>query len=149
MIEQVILLLQTNSFIKIMAIAICLDTILGVLRAIKEHKFNSSVGIDGAIRKVAMLLSSGALMVTDVIIHLNLLFMVPEEYIKVLGITKLGLCEFFCLLFILYESVSILKNMALCGLPIPARIRSWLTKFLDDMTAELPTENEEVQNGDE
>lgn len=149
MLNQVIELLSTNSFIKIMAIAICLDTILGVLRAIKEHKFNSSVGIDGAIRKVAMLLSSGALMVTDVIIHLNLLFMVPEEYIKVLGITKLGLCEFFCLLFILYESVSILKNMALCGLPIPARIRSWLTKFLDDMTAELPTENEEVQNGDE
>lgn len=138
MFEKVTLLLATNSFIKIMSIAICLDTVLGVLRAIKEHKFNSSVGIDGAIRKVAMLLSAGALMTTDVIIHLNLLFMVPEEYIKYLGITKLGLCEFFCLLFILYESVSILKNMALCGLPIPARIRSWLTKFLDDMTAEMP-----------
>lgn len=138
MFENVTLLLATNSFIKIMSIAICLDTVLGVLRAIKEHKFNSSVGIDGAIRKVAMLLSAGALMTTDVIIHLNLLFMVPEEYIKYLGITKLGLCEFFCLLFILYESVSILKNMALCGLPIPARIRSWLTKFLDDMTAEMP-----------
>lgn len=138
MFEKVALLLATNSFIKIMSIAICLDTVLGVLRAIKEHKFNSSVGIDGAIRKVAMLLSAGALMTTDVIIHLNLLFMVPEEYIKYLGITKLGLCEFFCLLFILYESVSILKNMALCGLPIPARIRSWLTKFLDDMTAEMP-----------
>ena len=140
MFDKVVILLASNSFIKIMAIAICLDTILGVLRAIKEHKFNSSVGIDGAIRKVAMLLSSGALMTTDVIIHLNLLFMIPEEYIKYLGITKLGLCEFFCLLFILYESVSILKNMALCGLPIPARIRSWLTKFLDDMTAEMPIE---------
>jgi len=137
MIDKVLFLLSTNSFIKIMAIAICLDTVLGVLRAIKEHKFNSSVGIDGAIRKVAMLLSAGALMTTDVIIHLNLLFMIPEEYIKFLGITKMGLCEFFCLLFILYESVSILKNMALCGLPIPARIRSWLTKFLDDMTGEL------------
>lgn len=140
MIDKVLLLLSMNSFIKIMSLAICLDTVLGVLRAIKEHKFNSSVGIDGAIRKVAMLLSAGALMVTDVIIHLNLLFMVPEEYIKFLGITKLGLCEFFCLLFILYESVSILKNMALCGLPIPARVRSWLTKFLDDMTGELPAE---------
>lgn len=140
MFDKVVILLASNSFIKIMAIAICLDTILGVLRAIKEHKFNSSVGIDGAIRKVAMLLSAGALMTTDVIIHLNLLFMIPEEYIKYLGITKLGLCEFFCLLFILYESVSILKNMALCGLPIPARIRSWLTKFLDDMTAEMPEE---------
>lgn len=143
MFEKVAILLASNSFIKIMAIAICLDTILGVLRAVKEHKFNSSVGIDGAIRKVAMLLSAGALMTTDVIIHLNLLFMIPEEYIKYLGITKLGLCEFFCLLFILYESVSILKNMALCGLPIPARIRSWLTKFLDDMTAEMPEGGED------
>lgn len=147
MFDKVVLLLASNSFIKIMAISICLDTILGVLRAIKEHKFNSSVGIDGAIRKVAMLLSAGALMTTDVIIHLNLLFMIPEEYIKYLGITKLGLCEFFCLLFILYESVSILKNMALCGLPIPARIRSWLTKFLDDMTAEMP--NEGVQDAEQ
>lgn len=145
MIDKVVYLLQTNSFIKIMAIAICLDTVLGVLRAIKEHEFNSSVGIDGAIRKVAMLLSAGALMVTDVIIHLNMLFMIPEEYIKYLGITKLGLCEFFCLLFILYESVSILKNMALCGLPIPARVRKWLTKFLDDMTAELPEEGENAE----
>lgn len=149
MLDQVIELLSTNSFIKIMAIAICLDTILGVLRAIKEHKFNSSVGIDGAIRKVAMVMCSGALMVTDVIIHINVLFMIPEEYIKVIGIEKLGLCEFFCLLFIVYESVSILKNMALCGLPIPARVRTWLTKFLDDMTAELPAEQEEVHDGDE
>ena len=44
-------------FSVILLIAVTLDTILGVLRAIKEHKFNSCVGIDGAIRKSAMLLS--------------------------------------------------------------------------------------------
>ena len=31
-------------------LAICADTLLGVLRAIKFRQFNSSVGIDGAIR---------------------------------------------------------------------------------------------------
>ena len=31
--------------------------------------------------------------------------------------------------------------MLLCGLPIPLRIREWLLKFLDDMTAELPDDS--------
>lgn len=115
-----------------------MDTLLGVLRAIKEHKFNSCVGIDGAIRKAAMLFSVCLLMATDVIMHINILFMVPETYIKILGIEKLGICEFFCLLFILYEAVSILKNMTLCGLPVPASAKKWIQKFLEDMTEELP-----------
>ena len=66
--------------------------------------------------------------------------MIPEQYIQVLGISKLGVCEFFSLLFILYELVSILKNMTLCGLPVPTKIKIWIQKFLDDMTEELPEE---------
>ena len=136
--NQIITLLSADSFVRILLVAVALDTILGVLRAIKEHKFNSSVGIDGAIRKVAMLVSTCLLMAIDVIMHINVLFMVPETYIKVLGISKLGICEFFCLLFILYELVSILKNMTLCGLPVPSGVKKWIQKFLEDMTEELP-----------
>ena len=66
--------------------------------------------------------------------------MVPEEYVQILGIDKMGICEFFSLLFILYELVSILKNMTLCGLPVPTKIKKWIQKFLDDMTEELPKE---------
>lgn len=138
MMNQIITLLSADSFVRILLIAVALDTILGVLRAIKEHKFNSSVGIDGAIRKTAMLTSTDLLMAIDVIMHINVLFMVPETYIKVLGISKLGICEFFCLLFILYELVSILKNMTLCGLPVPQGVKKWIQKFLEDMTEELP-----------
>lgn len=138
MMNQIITLISGNSFIRILLIAVTLDTLLGVLRAIKEHKFNSCVGIDGAIRKAAMLFSVCLLMATDVIMHINILFMVPETYIKILGIEKLGICEFFCLLFILYEAVSILKNMTLCGLPVPASVKKWIQKFLEDMTEELP-----------
>lgn len=140
MMNQIINLLSQNSFVRILLIAVTLDTVLGVLRAIKEHKFNSCVGIDGAIRKAAMLASTCLLMAIDVIMHINVLFMVPETYIKVLGISKLGICEFFCLLFILYELVSILKNMTLCGLPVPSGAKRWIQKFLDDMTEELPEE---------
>ena len=138
--DKIITLLSSNSFVKILLIAVDLDTILGVLRAIKEHKFNSCVGIDGAIRKAGMLLSVCFLMATDVIMHINVLSMVPEEYVQLLGIDKMGICEFFSLLFILYELVSILKNVTLCGLPVPTKIKRWIQKFLDDMTEELPEE---------
>lgn len=138
--DKIITLLSSNSFVKILLIAVALDTILGILRAIKEHKFNSCVGIDGAIRKAGMLLSVCFLMATDVIMHINVLSMVPEEYVQLLGIDKMGICEFFSLLFILYELVSILKNMTLCGLPVPTKIKRWIQKFLDDMTEELPEE---------
>lgn len=140
MMDKIITLLSSNSFVKILLIAVALDTILGVLRAIKEHKFNSCVGIDGAIRKAGMLLSVCFLMATDVIMHINVLSMVPEEYVQILGIDKMGICEFFSLLFILYELVSILKNMTLCGLPVPTKIKKWIQKFLNDMTEELPKE---------
>lgn len=140
MMERIVTLLASNSFVKILLIAVALDTILGVLRAIKEHKFNSCVGIDGAIRKAGMLLSVCFLMATDVIMHINVLSMIPEEYVQLLGIDKMGICEFFSLLFILYELVSILKNMTLCGLPVPTKIKRWIQKFLDDMTEELPEE---------
>lgn len=132
--------IEPHLFFKILLYAVLLDTILGVLRAIKEHKFNSSVGIDGAIRKVAMVFSVILLMFVDSLVNINFLFMVPEEYLQYIGISKMGICELFCILFILYEAVSILKNMTLCGLPVPGRIKAFIQKFLDDMTEELPEE---------
>ena len=87
-----------------------------------------------------MLVSTCLLMAIDVIMHINIVGMIPEQYIQVIGIQKLGICEFFCLLFILYEAVSILKNMTLCGLPVPKKIKKWVQKFLEDMTEELPEE---------
>ena len=138
--EKIIVSLASNIFFELLLIAVVADTVLGVLRAVKEHKFNSCVGIDGAIRKMAMLFSVVVFSIVDIIVNFNLLFMVPEQYIRMLGITKLGICEFFCLLYILYEIVSILKNMTLCGLPVPPRLKSFIQKFLDDMTDELPEE---------
>ena len=152
--NKFIALFGSNSLIKLLLLAVVLDTILGVGRAIKYHKFNSSVGIDGAIRKVMMLVSAGVLMLADLIIHINLVGFIDEQYLKVIGLEKVGMCELFCLLFIVYEAVSILKNMLMCGLPIPRRIREWLLKFLDDMTAELPddtliTKEEVNHNGND
>lgn len=138
MMKEFIMLLSNNMFFRIVMIEVCLDTILGSFRAIKEHKFNSSVGIDGAIRKASMLISICFLMAIDTIAHINVLSFVPQQYIQLLGVEKLGLSEFFSLMYGLYEAVSILKNSALCGAPVPARVRNYIQKFLEDMTEELP-----------
>lgn len=134
-------LIASNSLIKLLLLAILLDTILGTGRAIKEHKFNSCIGIDGAIRKVMMLVSAAVLMMADLIISINLTAFLPEDALNVIGLQKVGMCELFCVLFIVYECVSILKNMLLCGLPVPTKIRELLTAFLDNMTAEMPDAN--------
>lgn len=141
MMQTFIDLIASNSLIKLLLLAILLDTILGTGRAIKEHKFNSCIGIDGAVRKVMMIVSAGVLMMADLIISINLTAFLPENALNVIGLQKVGMCELFCVLFIVYEAVSILKNMLLCGLPVPAKIRELLTAFLDNMTAEMPNAN--------
>ena len=146
MLDTVYQMIAAHSLIKLLILAIILDTVLGTGRAVKEHKFNSSVGIDGAIRKVMMLVSVGVLMVSDVIIHINAAAFVPEKALNIIGLEKVGLCELFALLFVIYEAVSILKNMMLCGLPVPAKVREILLTFLDNMTAELPEVKEHEQN---
>ena len=146
----ILALFEAHLFFKLLLYAVIMDTILGVLRAIKEHKFNSCVGIDGAIRKAAMILSVVFLMIIDSVVQINFLFIIPKEYLQYIGMERVGICELFCLLFVAYEAISILKNMMLCGLPVPAKIRKWLMKFLDDMTDELPEEvTEEMHEKDE
>ena len=147
--------LGSHLFFVVLLYAVILDTVLGVLRAVKYHKFNSSAGIDGAIRKIAMILSVVFLMIVDTMVKIDFLFMIPEEYLQVIGLERLGICELFCILYVMYEAISILKNMTLCGLPVPARIKRWIQKFLDDMTDELPEEaarelhkTEKVQEGE-
>ena len=147
--SEILRLIEAHSFFVILLWVVLLDTVLGVLRAIKEHKFNSCVGIDGAIRKVAMVFSVLLLMIVDTIVNIDLLFLIPEKYLQYIGISKMGICEIFCLLFVLYEIVSILKNMTLCGLPVPSKIKKFIQKFLDDMTEELPEEVHEQLMGEQ
>ena len=137
MFEKIFVELATSVIIEMVVLAIVMDTIFGVIRAIKEHSFNSSVGIDGAIRKISMLISLVGLQVADMIMCVNLIGFVPDEVRQFVGIDVIGLAEFFGLLYFSYEIVSVLKNMALCGLPVK---RLWTTvqKFLSKYTKELP-----------
>ena len=126
-----------NPMLQLVVLAIVFDTIFGVVRAIKEHKFNSCVGIDGAIRKISMVISLVFLLIADQIIAVNLIAFVPETIRSYIGLDAVGLTGFFSLLYIAYEIVSILKNMTLCGLPVRI-IWDKLKAILGKYTAELP-----------
>ena len=95
--------IMRNEFVRMVLIWIVLDTILGCLRAIKQHKFNSAFGIDGGIRKVAMIVSVAFLMLVDVMVGVNVIKWLPEEFKTATGLTKVGIGEFYCILFIIYE----------------------------------------------
>lgn len=130
-----------SRIILLVVVAVVFDTIFGVIRAIRERKFNSCFGIDGAIRKISMIISLVGLAVVDGLIHINLIGFIPENARSYIGLDVIGTAEFFGILYICYEVVSILKNMYLCGLPVK-RIWNTVRKFLLSYTDELPDADE-------
>lgn len=131
--------LVDNVFVDLLFVAICADMIFGTLRAAKYRAWNSAVGIDGAIRKAGMVASVLLFTLMDMLLRLDLLSWLPAEIRSItdtMGVVKMGITELFCLLFVLYEATSVLKNMLLCGIPVPAGIREKLAIWLDSMTDE-------------
>ena len=127
------------NWILYVSFAVAIDTVFGLMRAVKKHSWNSSVGIDGAIRKISMLACMTFMVALDAICGFNLIKLFPEDIIQflaVLMITHVGFAEFFGILFVAYECVSILKNMYLCGLPVKwvwAKAYTFLSKYTDEL----------------
>ncbi|GLB24173.1 hypothetical protein LXJ15735_04140 [Lacrimispora xylanolytica] len=136
-ITELLALAWGSPIIKLVILAVVMDTCFGCIRAIKEHEFNSCFGIDGAIRKISMVASLAFLLILDRIVHLNLIGFIPEAIRSYLPVNAIGVAEFFGLLYIAYELVSLLKNMTLCGLPVK-RLWEAVKKFLTQYTDELP-----------
>lgn len=130
-------LLFNNEGMKVLIIVIVLDTILGILRAIREKGLNSCIGIDGMIRKVGMLIVMVFLIVIDHIIHLNLLGFIPANVRDILQLKDVGISSLFNILFIIFETLSIFKNMILCKLPIPKKLQSYLESIMKEFTSEI------------
>ena len=136
-IEQLIAMAWASQIIKVVIVAVVMDTVFGCIRAAKEKQFNSCFGIDGAIRKISMLVSIAFLLVLDRIVGLNLIGFIPEAVRAYLPVKHIGVAEFFALLYIAYETVSILKNMTMCGLPVK-RLWQFIQDKLKQYTSELP-----------
>ena len=128
--------LQVNPFIRILLIACIWDLFLGILRALKERKINSSAGINGAIRKVGMIGSALFLKLVDLVVDFNLVAFLPSEFLDVIKIDSIGVCELFCLCFIAFEVLSAMKNLTRSNIPIPYKLKEFIEYMLDTFTTE-------------
>lgn len=126
-----------NKGVQLLVIFIVLDVIFGVLRAIKEGKLNSTIGIDGIIRKVGMIITICVCILVDVIISIDLISFIPDKVKEVLGLSKIGASMIFNILYIVFEILSIFKNMYKCKLPLPKKLKVYLEKILKEFTSEI------------
>lgn len=135
--------ISSKIIIKVIITFIILDVLLGSIRAIKERQWNSTVGRTGLLKKVAMLVCITFTVCIDYMLKIDMMFFIPDEIMKFIEIQNVGLTELFGILYILYETTSILKNMLLCGLPVPKGMRKKIESLLNNMTTELDDKREE------
>lgn len=133
-------ILVQNKVIQIMVIFIVLDVIFGILRSFKEKKTNSTIGIDGIIRKIAMMFTIACCIVLDYIVEIDLIGFIPETIKESINIGRVGTADLFALLYCLFEVLSIFKNMYRIGLPLPKKLKKWLEKILKEFTSEIKEE---------
>lgn len=126
-----------NKGVQLLVIFIVLDVIFGILRAIKEGKLNSTIGIDGIIRKVGMIITICVCILVDIIVQVDLIGFIPENVKNVLGLSKIGVSMIFNILYIVFEILSIFKNMYKCKLPLPKKLKVYLEKILKEFTNEI------------
>lgn len=129
--------LLNNDGMKVLIVVIVLDLILGILRAIREKSINSCIGIDGMIRKVGMLIVIVFLTLIDSIINLDLIGFIPETIREILKLGQVGISSLFNIIFIIFEILSIFKNMILCKLPIPKKLQVYLENVMKEFTGEI------------
>ena len=139
--QKYITLISTNKGIKVLVIFITLDVIFGVLRALREKKLNSTIGIDGIIRKVGMFISIIFSIILDDVLNINLIGFIPEELRNYFPMQNIGIAFLFNSLYCIFETLSVLKNMIKCKMPIPKKVQAFLEKILKEFTSEIK-ENE-------
>ena len=144
--DYIITLLTNNKSIQMLVIFIVLDVIFGFLRSIKERKTNSTIGIDGIIRKTGMMITIATAIVLDKIADIDLIFFIPENVKNVLNLKVCGIAILFNSLYIIFESLSILKNMKRCGIPFPRKLNDFLEKLLSEFTSEVSYEEKRINS---
>lgn len=134
-------LLINNKNIQLLVIFICLDVIFGFLRSIKERKTNSTIGIDGIIRKTGMMITIIVTLVLDKMCNIDLIAFIPSDLKNYLHLGNCGITLLFNSLYIIFEILSIMKNMRKCKIPLPKQLNNFLDKLLSEFTEEIKKEN--------
>lgn len=128
---------------RLLLVLVIADLIFGGFRAIREKKFNSTTGIDGVIRKSAMLVAMVFFGLVDLTLKWNFIGMIPEKILAVLPIQTVGSMALIGIYLCMYEALSVLKNMSLSGLPLQPvwkRLSSWLEANTDEISKEVTKE---------
>lgn len=93
-----------------------IDYITGVTAAILEHKLSSEIGFRGITRKVLLFMIVGVANVLDVYV-----------------IGSGGVCRSMVLVFyIANEGLSIIENVARCGVPVPEKLKIILKQLEEE-----------------
>lgn len=140
--------LKSSVVFKLLLLLVVSDTFFGCIRAWYHKRWNSSVGINGGIRKIGMLASMLFAAAIDMLLDIDLIFFIPDEIAQRLNIQTAGIMTLFGLLFIAYELISTLKNMVMCGLPVDGVLKPIYT-LLKKYTNELPDMDELGEAGEE
>lgn len=133
-------LLICNKNIQLLVIFIFLDVIFGFLRSIKERKTNSTIGIDGIIRKTGMMITIIVTLILDKMCNIDLIGFIPSDLKNYLHLGKCGITLLFNSLYIIFESLSIMKNMRKCKIPLPNQLNNFLDRLLSEFTEEIKKE---------
>lgn len=141
--------LLNSTSLQILCVVIVLDLIFGILRAIKEKSLNSCIGIDGMIRKVGMLITVIVLAFIDTLVHIDFIGFIPEQAKQVLHFESVGIADVFNILFVIFEVLSIFKNMILCKMPIPKKLQSYLEKIMQEFTGEIKQDEKKIKESEE
>lgn len=134
-------LLQQNKIISVLVLIIILDILVGTFKSIKQKKFNAQDGIDGATRKAVELITIVIFIFIDGLFDFNLIKFTGLDILSVIGINKLGLAEFFSIMFTAYELTSVLKNLALCGVWLPSKVKNSIYEWVENITGEKLTDD--------
>ena len=130
-------ILVNNKLIQLLVIFITLDVIFGVLGSIKQKKTNSTIGIDGILRKIGMIFSIAGCILIDSIVEIDLVFFIPEELKNYINFGRVGISSLFAVLYSMFEILSIFKNMMRCKIPLPSKLQKLIYKLLNDFTNEV------------
>lgn len=112
---------------------IVLDIVLGSLASIIDKTIYSTIGINGLLRKFAIIITVITLNFFDTYVYLNW-----KDYLQlnIDILDELNISNLFCLLFLCFECLSCLKNLNRLKLPIPAPLQKFLNKLLYELTNE-------------
>lgn len=107
----------THALILVLLAIMGLDYFTGILRGLLTRSLNSTIGLKGIIKKIAMLVVVGVAACIEIV--LMVLGMSAEGYMVVAAIC----------FFIVNEAISCLENAGQLGVPVPAVLLDALEKL--------------------